>query len=67
MDWKKTGDEQPPNGDLVMTKIDDRGGLRNENALLRRKGNLWFFPDYSMYVYYAPTHWVAAEPGRVDA
>lgn len=39
-----------------MTKIDDECGVRNEQTLIR-KGNLWFFPDESMYVYYTPTHW----------
>lgn len=39
-----------------MTKIDDDGGVRNEQAL-RRSRNLWFVPDGSMYVYYRPTHW----------
>lgn len=48
--------ETAPNGQTVMTKIDDGNGLRNEQAL-RRSGNLWFVPDGSMYVYYQPTHW----------
>lgn len=45
-----------PEGVAVMTKIDDEGGVRNEQKLIR-KGRLWYFPDMSMYVYYAPTHW----------
>jgi hypothetical protein len=46
----------PPNGVIVETKIDDADGTRNEQ-LLMRSDNLWFVPDGSMYVYYAPTHW----------
>jgi hypothetical protein len=41
---------------VLMTKIDDDKGRRNEQPL-KRRGNLWFFPDDSMYVYYQPTHW----------
>lgn len=39
-----------------MTKIDNENGCRNEQPL-KRRGNLWFLPDDSMYVYYTPTHW----------
>lgn len=24
---------------------------------LKRKGNMWWFPDESMYVYYIPMYW----------
>ena len=37
----------------VMTKIDDRNGVRNE--LMTLTGSLWF--SGGMYVYYEPTHW----------
>jgi len=53
MDWKQT---EAPEGIPLATKIDDSNGARNE-AVLVRHGNLWFFPDMSMYVYYRPTHW----------
>jgi hypothetical protein len=53
-DWQPI--ETAPEGKVVMTKIDDERGMRNEKQLIRR-GRLWFFPDKSMYVYYAPTHW----------
>jgi hypothetical protein len=56
MDWISTGDRLPDDGVEVMTKIDADGCVRNEQSLVRR-GNLWFFPDGSMYVYYTPTHW----------
>jgi hypothetical protein len=55
-DWIKTFDKLPPEGVVVATKIDDAGGVRNEQPL-KRNGRLWFFPDGSMYVYYEPTHW----------
>lgn len=45
-----------PDKVTVLTKIDDEQGPRNEQKL-KRQGNLWFFPDGSMYVYYTPTHW----------
>jgi hypothetical protein len=45
-----------PEDITVDTKIDDAAGVRNEQPLVRQ-GNLWFFPDRSMYVYYRPTHW----------
>ena len=55
-DWIECSKELPPEGVEVETKIDDADGPRNEQSL-KRKGSLWFFPDMSMYVYYAPTHW----------
>lgn len=49
-----------PDGELIMTKIDDKDGTRNEQMLIRR-GRLWFVPGEKMYVYYAPTHWAWPE------
>lgn len=48
--------ETSPEGVEVLTKIDDSKGVRNV-CTLKRQGNLWFYPDGSMYVYYTPTHW----------
>jgi hypothetical protein len=48
--------ETAPVGEVVWTKIHDDDGERNVTKL-KRSGNLWFFPDGSMYVYYTPTHW----------
>jgi len=48
--------EIAPENEVVMTKIDDKDGVRNEQPL-KRQGNLWFYPDMSMYVYCRPTHW----------
>lgn len=56
MNWIKTSEKLPENGIVVETKIDDEFGCRNQTTL-KRKGNLWFYPDGSMYVYYTPTHW----------
>jgi hypothetical protein len=55
-EWTHVADGLPPNGEIVETKIDDLDGRRNEGRLVRQ-GSLWFFPDFSMYVYYRPTHW----------
>lgn len=46
--------ESAPANKLVMTRIKDGAGTRNEQPLVRR-GNLWFAGE--MYVYYQPTHW----------
>lgn len=45
-----------PEAQVVVTKIHDADGPRNEQTLKRMCG-LWFIPDGSMYVYYQPTHW----------
>lgn len=55
--WVECGKLLPPDGQVVMTKIDDANGCRNEQEL-KRSGRLWFLPDDSMYVYYTPTHWM---------
>lgn len=52
--WTPTSRQLPPNGVTVMTKIDDRNGVRNEQ-LMTLTGSLWF--SGGMYVYYEPTHW----------
>jgi hypothetical protein len=54
--WISIIDRLPKEGVEVLTKIDNEKGCRNITTL-RRQGNLWFFPDMSMYVYYTPTHW----------
>lgn len=55
-DWTSMAKDLPADGEEVNTKIDDGISVRNEQSLVRQ-GNLWFFPDHSMYVYYTPTHW----------
>ncbi|HWV44162.1 hypothetical protein [Pseudorhodoplanes sp.] len=55
-----------PEGEIVMTKIDDEHGSRNEQTLIR-KGRLWWTPDRSMYVYYTPTHWRHDPPRDMEA
>ena len=60
--WISCAKRLPPVGLVVMTKIDDGNGCRNEQKLKRYQRNrlthsLWFYPDGRMYVYYTPTHW----------
>ena len=45
-----------PEGVVINTMIADELGVRNETTL-KKRGNLWWFADGSMYVYYTPTHW----------
>lgn len=59
MDWRAAS--TAPENVEVNTKIDNERGVRNEQTL-KRRGNLWWFPDGSMYVYYTPTHWAPLEP-----
>lgn len=54
--WVLISHNPPKNNVVVMTKIDDFNGVRNEQKL-KRNNNLWFVADGSMYVYYTPTHW----------
>jgi hypothetical protein len=58
-EWICCADQLPEEGKTVLTKIDDSNGIRNEQTL-KLRGNLWWFPDGSMYVYYTPTHWLEA-------
>jgi len=46
--------DSAPEGRLVMTKVHDTDGVRNEQPMCLRS-NLWFVSE--MYVYYRPTHW----------
>lgn len=56
IDWMPCEIQLPPEGSVVETKIDDDRGERNVQTL-KLQGRMWFVPDGSMYVYYAPTHW----------
>lgn len=58
--WNETSKTLPENGIVVLTKVEDEHGCRNEQPL-KRNDSLWFFPDGSMYVYYFPTHWRTLE------
>ena len=55
-DWISIAEKLPPENKVVETRIDDGECIRNEKKL-KRRGNLWYLPDSSMYVYYMPTHW----------
>lgn len=52
MDWTLTTDELPKEGVPVDT-ISEGG----QETVLVRQGGLWFFEDFSMYVYYTPKFW----------
>lgn len=60
-DWQPAA--TAPADRVIMTKIDDERGARNEGALYR-DGALWWAPDGSMYVYYQPTHWRELTPAE---
>lgn len=53
-DWTPTERALPPDGQEVLT-MGEHGTVQT----LVRDGNLWFFPDRSMYVYYTPKFWRA--------
>lgn len=55
-DWVLCSVNPPPKGVEIMTKIKDEHGERMEQSLVFEE-NLWWYPDRSMYIYYAPTHW----------
>jgi hypothetical protein len=55
-DWHKPQDMLPPENEVVET-LNSHGQM----TPLKRQGNLWFFADGSMYVYYVPTFWRAKE------
>jgi hypothetical protein len=52
-----------PEGEPVMTKIDDAQGSRNEQVLVKRTRipgetrPMYWTKGEEMYVYYEPTHW----------
>jgi len=52
--WKTI--RSAPDNTVVLTKIDDEFGPRNE-CKLRKFHRLWFTPSGDTYVYYTPTHW----------
>lgn len=54
--WTSVLDSLPPEGVEVSVKIDDDQGLRNCTTLIYNR-NLWWTADYSVYVYWTPTHW----------
>lgn len=49
-EWRNVTATEPP--DNMEVEVMNNGGAR----LVRRR-NLWFFPDFSMYVYYTPQYW----------
>ena len=63
MEWISVEDRLPPEGKVVLTKIDRGNTVTNEQKLIRNN-RLYFFEDMSMYVYYTPTHWKPMTPTR---
>jgi hypothetical protein len=59
LNYIEVSKQLPPDGVPVYTKVHEHNGIRHEEVILKRSGNLWFIPDGSMYVYYTPTHWAA--------
>lgn len=55
-EWISVEERLPTENKIVETRIDDGKYIRNEQEL-KRRGNFWYLPDGSMYVYYTPTHW----------
>lgn len=63
MKWRPIS--EAPERFVVLTKIEDESGVRNEQPL-KRLGRLWWYPNGEMYVYYTPTHWMPLpEPQEV--
>jgi hypothetical protein len=58
IEWIECAKQEPPEGEMLETKIDDERGVRNQQTLLSR-GNLWWTGKGAdaIYVYYRPTHW----------
>ena len=54
--WKYTEDELPPER-VVLETTNSQGDVSE----LVRVGNLFFFKDMSMYVYYTPRMWRVKE------
>jgi hypothetical protein len=48
--WLSVKLQPPPENEVV--EVQNNGG-----AKLKKRGNLWWFPDDSMYVYYIPEYW----------
>lgn len=57
-DWIKTDDQLPEDG----VEVEVMNGPIVQTLV--RQGRLWFFPDFSMYVYFTPKVWrPVASPG----
>lgn len=50
--WTPTSTRLPPEGKVVATMVST-----GEVTKLKRRGNIWLYPDDSMYVYYVPKFW----------
>lgn len=59
-EWREVATELPPEKIEVQTMV-NRGRGKSQEQVLRRKGEFWFFPDWTQRVYFAPTHWRYAD------
>lgn len=58
-DWKYTAERLPPEN-VVLETTNSQGDVSE----LVRVGNLFFFTDMSMYVYYVPKMWRVKDDNR---
>lgn len=56
LDWTSVDELEPNEKELVLTRRKTAYGF-TEPMELRRKGEFWFFPDWSQKIYNAPTQW----------
>jgi len=54
-DWTETKNHLPEERRLVVARIDQF--YKGNEIELRRKGENWFFPDWTQKYYQEPTHW----------
>ena len=54
--WYSIAENPPTPNKYYNTRIDNRGGIRNE-ALLYFDGKMWWTKDRKTYIYYTPTHY----------
>lgn len=59
-EWTKTSDRLPEEKREVITRTLGKWGSKREERL-RRKGEFWFFPDYSVRMMNAPDIWRYAD------
>lgn len=56
-DWHFTENELPVERKEVITRNADGWGSYSKETILRRKGEFWFFSDWTQKTYYVPTQW----------
>lgn len=56
-DWVSTKTRLPIEKKAVVTRNADGWSGYSEETILRRKGEFWFYPDWSIRTYYIPMEW----------